>query len=206
MRSIWPLPRRPISPFYDKNTQWVQIKHSITNHSITHNLEPSMKIRACEKKDIPSLCDIYNYYITDTVITFEDSIVSHSEMGTRVKKITQSHPWLVCEVNNTVVGYAYANQWKDRAAYKHSIEVTVYVNVNLPGKGYGKALYSHLIQALESSGCHAIIGIIALPNTASVAIHEHFGLKKVAHFSEVGFKFGRWIDVGFWQKTLPSKL
>jgi phosphinothricin acetyltransferase len=163
-----------------------------------------MLVRHCEQKDIPAICNIYNHYILNSSITFEEDALDASTMLARMKSYTTLFPWLVCEVEGTVVGYAYATKWKERAAYKKSLEITVYVEHLSGGKGYGKALYSSLLTLLSKSDCHVIIGGIALPNEASVGLHEHFGFKKVAHFSEIGFKFGKWIDVGYWQKTLNA--
>lgn len=160
-----------------------------------------MKIRACQAQDIQSLCDIYNYYIENTVITFEETAVDAAEMGRRVALYTRSFPWYVCELEGLVVGYAYATPWKERSAYKHSVEITVYVKNSMASQGCGKALYAALIDALEKINCHVMLGCIALPNEASVGLHEYFGFAKVAHFSQVGRKFGQWVDVGYWQKT-----
>jgi L-amino acid N-acyltransferase YncA len=159
-----------------------------------------MIIRACETKDALKICEIYNYYVENTVITFEEIPVDVASMVDRIESYTKLYPWYICEVDGAVVGYAYATKWKERAAYKNSAEVTVYVKHDQGGKGYGKALYSTLIDSLKTKGCHVILGGIALPNDASVGLHEYFGFTKVAHFSEVGFKLGRWVDVGYWQK------
>lgn len=161
-----------------------------------------MIIRACEARDVPTVCEIYNYYIANTVITFEENPLSTTEMSARIHAYTQLYPWFVCEVNGVVVGYAYATKWKERAAYKNSVEITVYLDHTQSGKGYGKALYTKLLESLVTMGCHVVLGGIALPNEASVGLHEYFGFKKVAHFSEVGFKLGRWVDVGYWQKII----
>jgi phosphinothricin acetyltransferase len=162
-----------------------------------------MEIRSCEKKDIKSICSIYNYYIEYTVITFEEALVSHEDMAHRVAYYTQQFPWLVCEVNGDVVGYAYATKWQQRSAYKNSVEVTVYLRHGKSGQGYGQSLYKALLQSL-SGNCHAIVAGIALPNAGSIRLHEKFGFEKVAHFKEVGQKLGRWIDVGYWQKIMKS--
>jgi L-amino acid N-acyltransferase YncA len=164
-----------------------------------------MNIRACEKRDAAALCAIYNYYIENTVITFEEVPLQESAMASRITLYTQSFPWFICEVDGVVVGYAYAIKWKERIAYQHSVEISVYIHHALGGKGYGKALYTALLDALTTLGVHVVIGGIALPNAASVGIHEYFGLTKVAHFPEVGFKFGGWIDVGYWQKVLDVR-
>jgi L-amino acid N-acyltransferase YncA len=161
-----------------------------------------MNIRACEGKDTPEICEIYNYYIANTVITFEENPLSLADMSARIEAYTELYPWLVCEVEGVVVGYAYATKWKERAAYKNSLEVTVYLEHTQGEKGYGKALYSVLFESLKEIGCHVLLGGIALPNEASIGLHEYFGFKKVAHFPEVGFKLGRWVDVGYWQKII----
>ena len=161
-----------------------------------------MIIRACEARDVSNICDIYNYYIANTVITFEENQLSAIDMAARVEAYSALYPWLVCEVDGVIVGYAYATKWKERAAYKNSVEVTVYLEHTQGGRGFGKALYSVLLESLVNMGCHVVLGGIALPNNASVGLHEYFGFKKVAHFAEVGFKLGRWVDVGYWQKTI----
>lgn len=159
-----------------------------------------MNIRPCHRNDWPRVCEIYNYYIENTIITFEEEALSVDALGARVSAYTQSYPWLVCVVEGAVVGYAYANPWHARSAYRHSVEITVYVRNTETGKGYGKALYQVLLKELAQLNCHVLVAGIALPNAPSVKLHEHFGFTQVAHFHEVGRKFGQWIDVGYWQK------
>ncbi len=114
-------------------------------------------------------------------------------------------PWLVAENDSgVVVGYAYASKWKGRCAYRHSAEVTVYLAPDAAAQGVGTRLYEALFSELRDRGIHTAIGGIALPNPPSVALHEKFGMKKVAHFAEVGHKFDRWIDVGYWQVVLSA--
>jgi phosphinothricin acetyltransferase len=160
-----------------------------------------MKIRACEKKDIASICDIYNYYIEHTIITFEEVPLSCEDMTHRIESYMQKFPWLVGEVDDKVIGYAYGAKWQVWSAYKNSVEVTIYLRHGEAGNGHGQRLYKALIQAL-SGHCHTLIAGIALPNEGSIKLHEKFGFKKVAHFKEVGQKFGHWIDVGYWQKIM----
>jgi phosphinothricin acetyltransferase len=160
-------------------------------------------IRTATDADAQQIADIYNPYVLDSGITFEEIPVAADEMARRIKS-TKSHslPWLVAEHAGAVVGYAYANPWKARTAYRFAVEITVYVKQGCGKRGIGSALYARLFELLRERGVHAIIGGIALPNDASVALHEKLGLSKVAHFREVGFKHGRWIDVGYWQLTL----
>lgn len=159
-----------------------------------------MEIRSWEPKDVERICEIYNYYIKNTVITFEEEPLTSSEMKIRIESYVKNYPWLVCVVKGNVVGYAYASKWKERSAYKNTAEVTVYLDRFESKKGYGKALYAALLAELEKVGCHVVLGCIALPNEASQKLHESFGFAKVAHFTEVGRKFGEWVDVGYWQR------
>lgn len=156
-------------------------------------------IRAAKVTDANEVCGIYNYYIANTIITFEEEQLTISEMQTRIKKIMIKYPWLVYEEAGEIHGYAYASEWKSRAAYRDSVEVTVYLKPEVKGKGIGSALYQELFKKLKEKGFHSFIGGISLPNPGSVALHEKFGFKKVAHFKEIGNKFNKWIDVGYWQ-------
>ncbi|CAN5386965.1 GNAT family N-acetyltransferase [soil metagenome] len=157
-------------------------------------------IRRISTADIPSICKIYNYYINNSIATFEEVEVGVEEMQKRVEQVSTNYPWIVYEEEGAVIGYAYANQWKTRSAYRYSAEATVYLDHLYAGKGVGSKLYGHLISELNKSKIHSLIGGISLPNEASIALHEKFGFRKCAHFSEVGRKFDRWIDVGYWEK------
>jgi L-amino acid N-acyltransferase YncA len=159
-------------------------------------------IRPVESCDAEAIAKIYNHYVLNTVITFEEVEVSVEEMSARIKQIqSANYPWLVAEENGVVVGYAYASTWKARAAYRHTLESTVYVDAKFVGKGIGRKLYDALFAILREQSIHVVIGVIALPNEASIILHEKFGMHKAAHFNEVGFKFNRWVDVGYWQVT-----
>ena len=111
----------------------------------------------------------------------------------------QKLPWLVALDADQCLGYAYATRWKERFAYRFSVESTVYLAPAASGRGLGSALYRALFDELKALGVHAVVGGITLPNPASVALHEKMGMRKVAHFAEIGFKFGEWVDVGYWQ-------
>lgn len=160
-------------------------------------------IRTATAGDADAIARIYNHYVANTIITFEEQAVSSEEMAARIAEVAAaSLPWLVAEQDGRVVGYAYASKWKGRCAYRFSAECTVYLDPDCVGRGYGTQLYESLFAALRERGMHAVIGGVALPNPASVALHERMGMRKVAHFREVGYKFDRWIDVGYWQATL----
>ena len=163
-------------------------------------------LRPATASDAAAICAIYNPYVLDTVITFEQSPVSESEMTQRIRETTAQYPWLVAEVDFTVVAYAYATRWRTRAAYDFTLESTIYVDKTFTGRGIAKPLYRELLRELKSRGVHAVVGCIALPNDASVALHEKCGFVKVAHFPQVGRKFERWVDVGFWQVTLTPDI
>ncbi len=162
-------------------------------------------IRPVSVADAGAMARIYNHYVSNTIITFEEITVSAEEMAARIAEIdADSLPWLVLEEAGRLVGYAYASKWKTRSAYRYSVEVTVYLAPDASGRGLGTQLYTALFEQLRLRGIHVAIGGIALPNPASVALHEKFGMKKVAHFEQVGFKFGEWIDVGYWQARLDA--
>lgn len=160
------------------------------------------EIRAVTPADAAAICAIYNPYVERTVISFEQSPVSEAEMGKRIADYSAQYPWLVAEIDGKVVAYAYATRWRTRAAYDYTLESTVYVDGHYTGRGVAKPLYLQLLADLKLRGVRAVVGCIALPNDASVALHEKCGFVKVAHFPQVGRKFERWVDVGFWQATL----
>ncbi len=159
-------------------------------------------IRQANNKDAEEITRIYNYYIVNTTVTFEVDPVSVETMATRIAEVQEKYPWLVYEQNGQILGYAYAGAWKSRCAYRYSAEVSVYLDHGLSRKGLGSALYEELILQLQSLKLHGIIGGIALPNEACVALHKKFGFEQVAHFKEVGHKFNKWIDVVYFERIL----
>ena len=159
-------------------------------------------IRDATPEDGAALAAIYNHYVEHTIVTFETEPVSAQDMADRIEQTTRTHPWLVMVRDGQPIGYAYATQWKARAAYSQSAETTVYLSPEHVGQGHGKTLYRALLDRLKAQSIHAALAGIALPNDASVALQERLGFEKVAHFRETGRKFGRWIDVGYWQLVL----
>jgi len=160
-------------------------------------------IRQIKLNDTEAIIDIYNYYISNSIVSFEEEPVSANEMKERIDEVLAARfPWLVAEENGKIIGYAYASEWNVRSAYKHSAEVTVYLSHLKITKGWGTKLYAALFTALKKQSIHVVIGGISLPNSASIALHEKFGMAKVAHFKEVGYKYDKWIDVGYWQGEL----
>jgi phosphinothricin acetyltransferase len=160
-------------------------------------------IRACTAADAAAITEIYNHYIRETVVTFEETPVTAAEMAKRIEDVSARFPWLVWEDGGAVVGYAYAAAWKSRSAYRFSVETTIYLAAGHHGRGIGLSLYGALLAELRAArGFHSAVGGIALPNPASIALHEKLGFRKIAHFVEVGRKFDRWVDVGYWQLIL----
>jgi L-amino acid N-acyltransferase YncA len=162
-------------------------------------------IRQAMVSDSTQLCDIYNYYVLETTITFEEQVVTSEDMAQRIQDTLQNLPWLIWEEGEQVLGFCYATKWKGRCAYRHSVESTVYVRPQATRLGIGSQLYRALLTDLRRSQLHTVIGGIALPNVSSVAFHEKFGFEKVAQFRQVGNKFDKWIDVGYWQLLLTER-
>lgn len=163
----------------------------------------AVRVRDAVAGDAAAIANIYNHFIVETAVTFEEVVVEAAEMARRVKDLqAATYPWLVATIDAQVVGYAYAAPWRARSAYRFSAEISAYVDQAMPRRGIGSALYTELFARLQARGAHAVIGGITLPNEASVALHERFGMTKVAHFAEVGFKFGAWRDVGYWERVL----
>lgn len=158
-----------------------------------------MKIRKAEHSDAAKLAEIYNFYVLNSHHSFEDVAITVDEMLDRLDSITESCPFLVCEADGEIRGFAYAVHYKPRSAYRHSVEVSVYIESGFERQGCGAALYKELLSEIKKMNVHAVIAGISLPNDASIKLHESFGFEKVAHFREVGHKMGRWIDVGYWE-------
>jgi L-amino acid N-acyltransferase YncA len=164
-------------------------------------LESAM-LRNVRPDDASAINEIYNHYVSQTQITFEEAPIAAEEMRRRILEVTQTFPWLVCEEDSRLLGYSYATRWRERPAYRFTVEATVYLHPSSVGKGRGSALLDALLTELRKREVHCVIGGIALPNEASVALFEKFGFRQAAYFKEVGHKFGRWVDVGNWQLLL----
>jgi L-amino acid N-acyltransferase YncA len=162
-------------------------------------------IRDAKKNDAGAICEIYNYYVLNTIISFEETPASIEEMSRRIEEVILDLPWLVFEEEGKILGFAYATKWQTRRAYRHSVESTVYVSNEAVGLQIGEQLYEALILRLHDCDIHSVIGGIALPNVASENLHQKLGFEKVAQFKEVGWKFNKWIDVGYWELRLPIK-
>lgn len=161
------------------------------------------KIRFVRLEDAEAIRAIYSQYIS-TPITFEIEVPTIEEMRSRISEYSKHFPWLVMERNEEIIAYAYATNFKARAAYRWSVESSVYVDEKHVGQGLGKILYAELMKVLRNNGVLNVIGVITLPNSQSAGLHESMGFQFVGKFPEVGFKNGKWWDVGYWQLTLPK--
>ncbi len=159
-------------------------------------------IRPVTAKDAASILEIYRPYVLDTPISFEVEPPTLKEIEQRILNITAKFPWIVMEEENSIIGYAYVSEFKNRKAYDWSVESTVYIKQGYHRKGIGKKLYQELLIKLYDLGVVNVIGGITLPNQSSVKLHESFGFKQVAQFKDAGFKSGHWWDVGYWQLQL----
>lgn len=164
-------------------------------------------IRPATEEDAARIAAIYNYFVEQTVATFEEEPVSTAEMRSRIAAVISArYPWLVIEVHGAVCGYAYAKTWQARSAYRLTLESTIYLAPDVIGRGLGTKLYAALVAELRSTRrAHCVVGGIALPNAGSVALHEKLGFEPVGIFKEVGSKLGQWVDVGYWQLMLGTE-
>ena len=161
-------------------------------------------IRVASAGDAEAVAAIYAPIVRDTTISFEIEPPTVAEMGQRIAKTLQTYPWLVAEVAGEVVGYVYASKHRDPGAYRWSANVSAYVGEGARRNGVGRALYERLIAILKAQGFHSAFAGIALPNDASVGLHEAVGFKPIGIYKEVGFKHGQWRDTGWWRLTLSD--
>lgn len=162
-------------------------------------------IRPARADDASDIADIYRPIVMETAISFETEPPCPQEMANRIETCSRTHPYLVAIRNNIIAGYAYGSFYRPRPAYAKSAEVTVYVSQAEQGKGIARLLYGQLLSRLGDQGFHTALAAIALPNEPSIRLHETVGFKKAGIFREVGYKFGQWHDVGWWQKPLTTE-
>jgi phosphinothricin acetyltransferase len=167
-----------------------------------------LQIRTGESADLHRLVEIYNHYVSETHATFDTEPFA---VGARTQWFTQfaaSGPYrlLVAELNDAVIGYASSTQFKPKPAYRTSVETTIYLDPEQAGNGYGEQLYANLLQQLvDEDTVHRAYGGVALPNPQSVAMHQKLGFKHVASYHEVGYKFGRYWDVDWFEKDVSRQ-
>jgi L-amino acid N-acyltransferase YncA len=159
-------------------------------------------VRPASTSDAARCADIYRPSVTDSWVSFEIAPPDAAEMARRIANFGDSHAWLVAEVKGQVVGYAYGSPHRMRKAYQTSADVAVYVDAGFARAGIGRLLYQALFPMLKARGVHAVFAGIALPNDASIGLHEAMGFTSVGIYREVGWKMGGWRDVSWWQRVL----
>jgi phosphinothricin acetyltransferase len=162
------------------------------------------RIRLADAADAEALAAIYRPVVESTTISFETVPPDRDEMARRLAATLAAHPWLVCDIGGRVAGYAYATTHRVRAAYQWSVDTSVYVDAAWRRSGVGRGLYQSLFAILAAQGFFNAFAGIALPNAASVALHEAVGFEALGVYRRVGFKLGAWHDVGWWQLTLRA--
>jgi phosphinothricin acetyltransferase len=163
---------------------------------------PDVLLRDASPADAGAIATHYNHYVSTTSVCMETEAVDGAEIARCMADVQGGGlPWIVLEEHGRLIGWAYASMWRARPGYRHAVETTVYLAPGLGARGHGTRLYGALLERLRGR-FHCAIGGIALPNPASVALHDRLGFRQVARFEEVGRKFGAWIDVGYWQRML----
>jgi phosphinothricin acetyltransferase len=163
---------------------------------------PTIDFRVVTTADASTIAAIYAPYVRDTIVSFETEAPDAVEMAARIEKIAPRHPWLVAEHGSDLLGYAYACEHRSRLAYRWSADVAVYLDPSAQRHGIGRALYERLFTLLRVLGYVNAFAGIALPNAASVGLHEALGFTSIGVYRQVGYKQGRWPDVGWWQRPL----
>ena len=162
-------------------------------------------LRFATPADAPGIAAIYAPIVRESAISFEVDPPTVEEIGKRVESTLRFYPWLICAAGGSVEGYAYASQHRSRAAYQWSADVSVYIHESCRGRGIGRALYAALLELLRMQGLFNAYAGITLPNAASVGLHEAVGFVPLGVYRAVGFKLGRWHDVGWWELPLLSR-
>ena len=159
-------------------------------------------IRPLQSKDTRALLDIYNYYVLNTTVTFDIELLSIETFESKINHIKADYPFIVFEENEVILGYAYGSRFRPKPAYDYVVEATVYIKHTAQGKQIGSKLYQELIAQLRQTNRHTVLGVLTVPNEASVKLHEKFGFEQVAYLKEVGLKFGEWQNAAIWQLKL----
>jgi L-amino acid N-acyltransferase YncA len=157
------------------------------------------------QRDCAAVAAIYAPHVAGGVASLEERAPEPHEFSDRIRIVSRSHPWLVAEIDGQVVGYAYGSRHHDRAAYRWSADVTVYISTEHQRQGIGRALYGALFPLLARQGVYEVCAGVTLPNDASVGLHESLGFTRVGVYRDVAYKFGQWRSVGWWQMSLRAR-
>jgi len=163
-------------------------------------------IRPVKPEDAATILEIYAPYILETPVSFEETVPSVEEMASRIEKIRNDLPFLVCEIDGQIAGYAYASNHRNRSAYRWTKEMSVYIHPLFRRRRIGNALYSCVIEMLKYQGVKSVLAGITVPNPESTGFHEKFGFIKTAEFHATGFKLGQWHNVGWWELDLDPEM
>lgn len=161
-----------------------------------------MTIRPATMADASAIIAIYNPFVENTTVTYELEAVTAAEMQARITAKQTAHEWLVLDDPSGILGYAYYGSFRERPAYRHVVESSIYLAPQARGRGLGKTLYQVLFERARAQGYREMIGVIALPNPESIRLHETLGFAEVGRMARSGYKFGQYLDTGFWQKQL----
>ncbi|SDM43071.1 phosphinothricin acetyltransferase [Catalinimonas alkaloidigena] len=161
-------------------------------------------IRLARPDDAAALRAIYAPFVETTATSFEWAVPSEAEFGQRITRTLPKYPWLVFDVDGTVAGYAYATSHRQRTAYDWSVESSVYLAPTFHRRGIGQALYTSLLALLTLQGFRNVYAGITLPNPASEAFHQAFGFEPIGLYRDIGYKFGAWHSVAWFQLSLPN--
>jgi L-amino acid N-acyltransferase YncA len=167
--------------------------------------EFGFRLRDATERDVPDMLAIYNHYVMNSTVTFDEDALTLKELRAKFRHTRQQgYPWLVAESpGGQVLGYAYVSAWKPKAAYRFTVEDSIYLGPASIGKGLGTALLGELLTRSKAAGIKEVVAVIADRGAdASIAIHEHFGFKEIGRMGKVGFKFGRWLGTVLMQKSL----
>lgn len=162
----------------------------------------SAKFRLARPDDAAAILSIYAPFCESSHVSFEIAAPSEPQMRERIERILPQYPWVLGEIDDGVAGYVYASQHRERPAYRWAVDVAVYIGAERRGQGLGRALYHSLLAILRRQGYFKALAGITLPNPSSVGLHEAIGFQQVAVYPEIGYKLGRWLDVGWWQLEL----
>ncbi len=162
----------------------------------------SFIIRPVTLEDASAILEIYQYYINDTWVTFELEVPTLEDFTARIQSISNSYPYLVGELDGKVVGYAYSSKYREREAFRYSAEISIYLDRYAQSKGYGKLLFTKLLEATKEQGYHSVVSAISLPNEKSIRLHREFDFTEIGVFHDSGYKFDQWVDVIWFEKIL----
>ena len=165
-------------------------------------MSQAINIRKVRPSDATAITAIYNPFITDTTVSFETEPLSPAQMLQRIEQISAHYPYYVCEIEGQVCGYCYVHPWKERMAYSHTLEVTIYLAPLAQGYGVGRQMLQKLIDDSREIGAKALIACITEENEHSIHFHRSMGFEQVSHFKNVGYKFGRMLDVADFELLL----